>query len=417
MATEAVKLRIEELESSATPQHAKAPGYSSLLNQIVTESPSDQLSANLATFVDAILGEGLGIVAARPLLGAYVDALRRLGDLEVQISASKHSLQALEPRVVSFEDQDALIRQILSDAYQKQEDYTEAAKVLQGIQLESSQRKISDEDKVRTWITICRLYLEDDDTTSAESYLNRAKSLLYKIDDKELNLIFLLSQARILDSRRKFLEASQAYHNVSLSGALDEGERNKVLSKAIICAVLAPAGPQRSRVLGKLFKDERAVTLEEYGILEKMFLDRLISAVEVEKFASKLDPHQLARMSDGSTVLSKAVIEHNLLGASKLYANLGIADLGTLLNLGSDKAEEYAAHMLEQGRLSGSIDQIDGVIFFDSQHIASGRGQSDNISGARLVQIWDKHVQGLVEDAERVSSLLQSGALVSWTLA
>ena len=68
--------------------------------------------------------------------------------------------------------------------------------------------------------------------------------------------------------------------------------------------MLAPAGPQRSRVLSKLFKDERTLDLEEFGILEKMFLDRLISATEVEKFASKLDPHQLARMSDGSTVTS-----------------------------------------------------------------------------------------------------------------
>ena len=247
MATTNVTSRLQELEDPETPQHDRASGYQSILREIVSGTPA-QLSRDLDAFVDSVLNESLGIVAARPLLGAYVEALRSVENPNIKIQSGKHALEALEPRVVSFEDQDALIREILADAYQEQEDYIEAAKVLQGIQLESSQRKISDDAKIRIWVRICRLYLEEDDTTSAESYLNRAKSLLpHTVEDKELHLIFRLSQARILDSQRKFLEASQAYHVVSLSVALAEEERNKVLSKAITCAILAPAGPQRSR--------------------------------------------------------------------------------------------------------------------------------------------------------------------------
>lgn len=348
-------------------------------------------------------------MAARPLLGAYVEALRKITSSEVKVRSGRHALEALQSRVVSFEEQDAAIREILADAFQEQEDYVEAAKILQGLQLESSQRKVTDELKVKTWIRICRLYLEEDDTTSAESYLNRAKNLLYKIDDKELNLMFRLSQARILDSRRKFLDASQAYHRVSLSVALAEDERAFALSKAIACAVLAPAGPQRSRVLGKLFKDERAVHLDEFGILEKMFLDRLISPTEVTNFAKKLAPHQLAQTADGSTVLAKAVTEHNLLGASRLYNNIGVVELGTLLSLSATKAEEYAARMLEQKRLAGRIDQIDGIIFFGGQEGTGERGIGNSYStGILNVMRWASNVQGLAEDVERVSSLLQS---------
>ena len=104
-----------------------------------------------------------------------------------------------------------------------------------------------------------------------------------------------------------------------------------------------------------------------------MFLDRLLAPAEIEAFAAKLAPHQLAITADGSTVLSKAVVEHNLIAASKLYENISTASLATLLGLkdgkddtAAEKAEDYAARMVEQRRLRAQIDQIDGVITFES---------------------------------------------------
>lgn len=410
MASPAVSIAIAQLEDASTSQQDRPPGYSELLNKITSDSEPLQISPNLIAFIDSILGESLGIVAARPLLSSSVDAIRSITTPEAKITVGIHALEALESRIVSFEEQDAMIREIVADAYQDQDDYAEAAKMLQGIQLESSQRKISDDSKVRTWMRICRLYLEEDDTTSAETYLNRAKNLLYKVYDQELNLTFKLSQARILDARRRFLEASQVYHSVSFSLAVDEEERIRALSSAIVCAVLAPAGPQRSRALAKLYKDERTPQVAEFGILEKMFLDRLLSTVEVARFADKLAPHQVAQTAGGSTVLAEAVIEHNLLSASRLYNNIGVNELGVLLGLDAEKAEGYAARMLEQGRLAGRIDQIDGVIFFDGAEGSGEKtsaGQADRING-RDLRKWDAKVQGTAEEVERVSSILQT---------
>ncbi|KAL2037682.1 hypothetical protein N7G274_009627 [Stereocaulon virgatum] len=373
-------------------------------------------ATNLTAFIDSILSpDSIGIVSARPLLASAVEAISALQDPEAKIQVGTHALETLQPRVVSFEEQDAAIREIIADAYTAQDDFIEAAKILSGIQLESSQRKISDDAKVRIWMRICRLYLEDDDTTSAESYLNRAKNLLYKVDDPELNLTFQLSQARILDARRRFLDASSVFHSVSFAPTIAEEERLHCLSAAFTCAVLAPAGPQRSRALAKLYKDERAGQVAEFGIVEKMFLDRLLSKAEVEKFKEGLKPHQLAKTADGSTVLAKAVVEHNLLSASRLYNNIGVNELGLLLDLDAEKAEQYAATMLEQGRLAGHIDQIDGVIFFDGvegngervEVGGRGRGRGDKVVG-REVRKWDEKVKGIAEEVERVASLLQS---------
>ncbi|CBF85069.1 hypothetical protein AN1539.2 [Aspergillus nidulans FGSC A4] len=398
---------LAEIESSASPQN-KLQLYNDLLSETVSASPEPQLADDLIYYLDSVLSEDLSIVAARPILDSFIYTLRKLSS-ETQIKVAQHAVNLLQSRSASVEEQDAQIREILADAYEAEEEYIAAARALQGIHIDSSQRLVSDSAKVKLWIRIVRLYLEEDDTTSAEAFLNRIKNLPSKIEDHELKLHFRLSQARIQDARRRFLDASQEYFAVSLAAGVDESDRLQALAAAIRCAVLAPAGPQRSRTLATLYKDDRATSVEEFGILEKMFLDRLLTPEEVSAFAQRLAPHQLAQTADGTTVLDKAVVEHNLVAASKLYENIKTDALGAILGLqasgdltAGEKAEAYAARMVEQGRLSGSIDQIDGIIYFESNTTATGRH----------IRQWDAGVQGLSEGVERVATNIAEGHLV-----
>ncbi|KAL2862019.1 hypothetical protein BJX68DRAFT_223676 [Aspergillus pseudodeflectus] len=390
---------LTEIESSSTPQN-RLQLYSDLLSETVSTTPEPQLANDLIYYLDSALGEDISIVTARPILDTFIEALRKLSS-ETQIKVGQHAVTLLQSRSTSVEEQDAQIREILADAYEAEEEYIAAARALQGIHIDSSQRLVSDSAKVRLWIRIVRLYLEEEDTTSAETFLNRIKNLPNKIKEHDLQLHFDLSQARIQDARRRFLDASLQYFNVSLASGVDESDRLHALAAAIRCAVLAPAGPNRSRFLGTLYKDDRANSIEEYGILEKMFLDRLITPEEVAAFSQRLAPHQLAQTADGTTVLDKAVVEHNLVAASKLYENIKTDALGSILGLESsgdltagEKAEAYAARMVEQGRLSGTIDQIDGIIYFESSTTATGRH----------IRQWDVGVQGLAEGVERVAT-------------
>lgn len=69
-------------------------------------------------------------------------------------------------------------------------------------------------------------------------------------------------------------------------------------------AHLFPLGQQRSRMLATLFKDERCQQLAAYGILEKMYLDRIIRGNQLQEFAAMLMPHQKATTADGNTCVS-----------------------------------------------------------------------------------------------------------------
>ena len=381
----------------------------SAVAQASSAASNEEKSSILIAFTDKILPSSQ-IMVIRPLLSNLISSLNSFHS-EVQVKVGSYISEKLQPQIALYEEQDDAVRDVLALGYEAEEEYSSAAKALQGINLETTQRKVSDAAKVQLWIRIVRYYLEDDDTVSAEGALNKIKNFTPAIailaNSPDLRLHYQLSQARILDSRRDFLNASAEYLNVSLSSTVAEDDRLQALSAAIKTAVLAPAGPQRNRTLGKLYKDERSAEVEEHTILEKMYFDRLLAPEEVDAFAASLAPHQLAQTADGSTVLSKAVIEHNLLAASRLYENISTAALGGILGLkdkkdetAAEQAEDYAARMVEQGRLKGEIDQIDGVITFQSQEGESMKGVNKDLRD------WDHGVQGLVEDVERYTAAI-----------
>lgn len=396
--------RLLSLEDA--PVSKKASGYEELLDNIITSSLPDTLAPNLIAYVESILGDNVGIVASRPLLGSFVDKFGTIQNPDIKIEVGNAAIQQLAPKVVSYEAQDTALKLLIADAYEVNEDYTGSAKTLQTITLDSSQKTVSDNEKANIWIRITRCYLEEEDPTNALAYLNRIKNVIHSVTDSALRIQFQASQARISDSQRNFLDASNSYLNLSNELAIDEEDRLQSLSAAIICAVLAPAGPKRGKQLARLYKDDRASQVEEYGILEKIFLDRVLNQDEIKAFSQKLRPHQMAKTADGSTVLDKAVLEHNLLGVSRLYSNIGIANLGDMLGVDSERAEGYARAMIEQGRLSGFIDQIDELIYFELSDTEKG-GAGAGAVGAKELRIWDANVQGLAEEVERVTTMIQ----------
>lgn len=160
-----------------------------------------------------------------------------------------------------------------------------------------------------------------------------------------------------------------------------------------------------------------------------MFLDHILRPSEVKEFEATLQPHQLAKIAQSSsdrlastrnddqsaqepgastrvgpsTVLDRAVLEHNVLSCSKIYSNISFSGLGALLDLTPGAAETMARKMIEQGRLRGWIDQVDKLIWFegkveddDAQGKAGGLGdvsQEVEETGAPFTKGWDRQIR------------------------
>ncbi|KAH8257812.1 hypothetical protein KR038_001538, partial [Drosophila bunnanda] len=356
----------------------QADKYRQLLKTVLANT-GQELIDGLRLFVEAIVNEHVSLVISRQILNDVGVELSKLPD-DLSKQLSHFTLEKVHPRVISFEEQVAGIRFHLANIYERNQQWREAATVLVGIPLETGQKQYSVECKLGTYLKIARLYLEDNDSVQAELFINRASLLQAETNSEELQVLYKVCYARVLDYRRKFIEAAQRYNELSYRKIVDQGERMTALKKALICTVLASAGQQRSRMLATLFKDERCQHLPAYAILEKMYLERIIRRSELQEFEALLQDHQKAATPDGSSILDRAVFEHNLLSASKLYNNITFEELGALLDIPAVKAEKIASQMITEGRMNGHIDQISGIVHFENRE---------------LLPQWDRQIQSL----------------------
>eukprot|EP01099_Mayorella_cantabrigiensis_P003700 TRINITY_DN2796_c0_g1_i4.p2 TRINITY_DN2796_c0_g1~~TRINITY_DN2796_c0_g1_i4.p2 ORF type:complete len:387 (+),score=99.16 TRINITY_DN2796_c0_g1_i4:101-1261(+) len=345
--------------SQIDEQKKKIDAYKTLLSSLFQASATQ----DILVFLDHLLSLD-EIVISRQVLNEFASSLKTLNVPNQKLIANE-LLEKIKPKVVRFEEQVSVIRENLARLYEQEEEYSEAARVLNGIPLESTQRILTDDYKVNIYIKIAQLYLEDDEAAKAAPFISKAAAFFSPQMNPNLQLRYKSCFAKIQDYRRKFIEAAIWYYE--LSQIVNEGERLQALEYAITCAILAKAGPQRSRVLALLYKDERSSQLEIYPILEKMSLERVLRKEEAKKFAERLKPHQQAYVDNETKVHERAIIEHNLLSASKLYNNITFEELGSLLEISPEKAEKIAAKMIVEGRMQGSIDQIDRLIQFESE--------------------------------------------------
>jgi COP9 signalosome complex subunit 4 len=152
----------------------------------------------------------------------------------------------------------------------------------------------------------------EDENAEADSAVNKAGQVIEQISKTEqhqhmaLILRYKSTYARVLDANRKFLQAASRYHELSQSthtDLIDAEDLLTMLGNAATCAILAPSGPQRQRVLQSIANDPRLRSLESRSdfsshgtILHKMYTHQVLRPSELKQFESSLKEHQKATM-------------------------------------------------------------------------------------------------------------------------
>eukprot|EP00397_Hematodinium_sp_SG-2012_P047834 GEMP01054553.1.p1 GENE.GEMP01054553.1~~GEMP01054553.1.p1 ORF type:complete len:391 (+),score=90.13 GEMP01054553.1:301-1473(+) len=372
-----VRSRLEAIATQDSPD--RVAKFNLLIEELVVANDSN----GLLHVVEAALGEGTPLIAlqqqamlsgGRQLL-QLVCADKHLTRLapDVLVTVCTQTLEWLRNRLVSFEDEDLQIRDHLGAAYLRAGHYGLAARTLAQGNLESSRRTPA--ARAEKYIQIAELYLQENDASSADTYCTRAAMLMHQVDSATLALRHKVCHGQILDRKRKFLEAASRYLEVSL----EVPDNIEYLDCAVTCVILAPAGPQRSRLLALLCKDERIERCVHYAVLRKMFMERFIAGDEVVSLEASLMEHQKAQLVDG-TVLQRALLEHNVLAACKIYKNMFLDDLGRYLGVPVVQAERISTKMISENRLDALVDQRAAAIHFHPRDVEA----SDQ---------WNIHIQ------------------------
>jgi COP9 signalosome complex subunit 4 len=364
---------------------ARAAQYTSFLERAAAALAPDALLA----FADHVASESTPPATAHALFAELAALLPTL-PAALHKALAVRVLAALAHRVHSFESEIVATRLALAKVYEGEHEWTLAAQALAEIPFAGAARMLNDSFRVEQYVKIARYYIEDDNPVDAHTYTVRSSVLMRSCQDEGAKLMHKVSVARVLDAKRKFEDAAMKYYLLSqiapgTYGAqeIGAGDAAQALGFAITCAILAPAGPRRSRVLAILYNDERSRGLDVFPLLESIHMGRLLKSSQVDAFRPTLRPHQVATDADGTTVLDRAVTEHNLLAASRLYTNIRFEALGAVLGVSTEKAEDVCQLMAYEGRMQARLDQVEGVVEFEAP------GTRDELTR------WDRQIEDL----------------------
>jgi COP9 signalosome complex subunit 4 len=368
------------------------------LSAVFSPHPPAAAEAATATTTWHSVGQGEKRSLAAYLIRKVVAALPRL--------ASADGFDKLEPALVAALGHlpasgvegaaDSRLRQALFDRRLDAGEYAEAARILGGTRTDpddpSSPYHMPPEDRADLHVKIAECFLEDDEIAEADAAVSKAGIVVAQIphlapsgDGAEgssggtgnskhrgLLLRYKSAHARVLDANRKFLAAAQRYYELSEPRPdVDPDESIQMLGRAATCAILAPSGAQRQRVLGQICRDDRLRQLDSLpqfaahaAIVTKMYRHQIIRPGELVGFERSLAEHQKATMGDGLTIMERGVVEHNMVAVSILYRTIYVSDLSRILGVPPAKAEKIAAVMIMDGSLRGSVDQVEGLLEF-----------------------------------------------------
>ena len=386
MTSIALRSKIESVILLISQRQGKVQRESSeLVNLLLKEisiCSSEKILSLCEEFICIMVEEQYSLSISRFFFLHLIDILPSL-DLTISKEILTCAIDKLNPRTISFGEPLIEIRQYLAKLLKAEYKFSMAANILQNMPLETNQKQISSEFKMDIYLQIAELYLEDQLPTKAETYISRAGHLLSEITQPNLIVRYQKCSAGMLDFKRRFLDAARKYLYLSFNSSVNPVDQVFALRRGTVCAILASAGLQRSRILTSLYKDERSFHIPEFIVLEKMYLDRIIHVNELEDFASTLLSHQRGPSQDGTSILERAVIEHNLLAVSKIYKNISFTELGKLLGITPLNAEKIAAQMICEQRMVGSIDQINSNLEFKA---------------SSSLDSWDEHIKSICKE-------------------
>lgn len=277
MALEARILSLLHLSNS----EEQAKGLQSLVNEISQSKVATQTSEDLILIANKIFSfdESNQSQVSKALILALAKSLKSLDSLILHHVGS-HVLQCLRDRPLVFDDADYVLRDTLFDYYIAGEEFSQAAQILGGVNLDSTVHLYSLNEKVDIYIKCAgkrysllssfhylytyrpnsiniyaEAFLEDDATVDAEIFVNKASALINEVDDWTLQLRYRTTFARILDANRKFAEAASRYYELSTTSQhINRDDLLQLLGKAATCALLGKASSQRTRIIGLICK-------------------------------------------------------------------------------------------------------------------------------------------------------------------
>ncbi len=181
---------------------------------------------SLTDYLNSLFSTNASLGSIKETLGHLLERLKTKKSqelIEIVIAKLQESASQYESELVTY-----LL--YLSTLQQDSEDWASSARSLIAIPLD----RLPASEKLGIYNRIVRLYLEDDDPISAETYHHKMAVFMHDCNDTAMQLQFIAAKARIFDMTKRFYKAAMGYLSVSLKTEIDEQERLEAFDNTLI---------------------------------------------------------------------------------------------------------------------------------------------------------------------------------------
>lgn len=124
-----IRQQLAQIQLQGGTPKEQTDKYRTVLDQIHKADDHQFKADGLKAYVESIVNENVSLVISRQLLTEVSNSLITL-PVEMSKDVSHFTLERIQPRVVSFEEQVGLIRQHLANIYENENRWRDAAQVL-----------------------------------------------------------------------------------------------------------------------------------------------------------------------------------------------------------------------------------------------------------------------------------------------
>ncbi|XP_071487476.1 26S proteasome non-ATPase regulatory subunit 12-like [Diadema antillarum] len=275
----------------------------------------------------------------------------------------------------------ARLTMTLAKIKEGQGDITEAANILQELQVEtfgSMERK----EKVDFILEQMRLCLAKKDYIRTQIISKKVSTKFFDSTDEEVQaqkLKFYKLMIELDQHEGAYLGICKHYRAIYDTTIIqnDETKWKEALKHAILYLILAPFDNEQSDLIHRVSQEKKLEDIPKYKDLLKCFTTPelmrwqqvcAIYETELKQGSATSPPTDVFSDSDQGkqrwSDLRNRVVEHNIRVMAKYYTRITTKRMGELLELSEDEAEAFLSKLVEKKTIYAKVDRLAGIVDF-----------------------------------------------------
>jgi len=320
------------------------------------------------------------------------------------------TLRSITEGKMYVEIERARLTKILANVREKEGKISEAADILQEIQVETF-GQMDKKEKTEFILEQMRLCIVKRDFIKAGILSKKiSNKILNDVELEDAKIRFHTLLVRIYSHESKYLDICKSYHAIYDTPKIqaDEAQWSKYLQLIVVYICVASHDNEQSDLMNRIAEDKNLEKIPIYKKLLTLFLTKeLMRWPNFESiFAPELNKHSIfmEKVDDKIILwedLRKKVVEHNIRVIEAYYRRIRMKRLSQLLDLPEDECERYISDLVVNKSIFAKIDRPMGMISFRKRKDAN-----------EFLNEWSTNVNNLLGLLEKTCHLVHREHMV-----